>query len=213
VSPCLKTDSVSSEMIGEIFALFQSYKLKLLLGFISGIIFGYFLKSLLVSSKEEELKEREERLVNVIQKFKKKYKEFEEERERFKELLKEKEFLMKTVSELRRERDEFVRDIRERREELKNINAEIDKLQWEKEKILQGIDSIIRGAREKGYKEGYQRVIQELRSLRAQKSAILDLFDKYPELEEFLKEKEGLGIRKYLEKAKKKGRNFDGSGV
>jgi len=210
VSPCLKTDSVSSEMIGEIFALLQSCNFKLLLALVLGFILGYFFTSLLIASKEKELNEREEKLTNAVKKFRRMYAEFKEKREKF---LEEKESLENTIEELKQKKDILIRDILKKREELENLKEEIEKLQKEKERILQGIDLIIKGAQEKGYREGYQRVIQELRSLRAQKSAILDLFDKYPELEEFLKEKEGLGIRKYLEKAKKKGRNFDGSGV
>ncbi len=122
------------------------------------------------------------------------------------ELEREVKELKEKLENLQEERGFLESVVKQREEELEELNKkletlerEVNKLEETKEKLKKGIKAIIRGAEQKAH----ENLVRELRSLRAQKSAVLDLFDKYPELEEFLRKKEGLGIREYLERAKK----------
>ena len=141
-------------------------------------------EELLLREKErlEELMANKEKLEKIVQ-------ELEEE---VKELQDRKDLVASTVKQVEREYEELI-------EEEEKLEKEVNRLKEIKAKLKKDIKLIIRKAEQKAH----ENLVRELRSLRAQKSAVLDLFDKYPELEEFLRKKEGLGIREYLERAKK----------
>lgn len=138
---------------------------------------------------EKYLKKNWEELVSNKKEFEERKKELEKE---VRELQDRRELLESTVKRVEREFEELIN-------ETEKLEKEVNRLKEMKAKLKKDIKAIIRGAEQKAH----ENLIRELRSLRVQKSAILDLFDKYPELEEFLRKKEGLGIREYLERAKK----------
>lgn len=137
---------------------------------------------------ERRLDEREKKLEKWIKEFKR-LKAQKEEYERVVESLSDKKsVLMKEVGDLSHRKEML-------KEELRKLQREVGNL-----------DRKVREAEERGYQDGYNRVIQELRSLRAQKTAILNLFDNSHELRRLIKEKTGMDIRRYLNSVGKKGR-------
>ncbi len=166
-----------------------------------------------LKSEWEKLEAKKRELESELESLQTKEELLRREKERLEELMANKEEfeervqeLEKEVSELQERRDLLESAVKKGERELEELNEKMEKLEKEvnrlkemKAKLKKDIKMIIRKAEQKAH----ENLIRELRSLRAQKSAVLDLFDKYPELEEFLKEKERLGIRQYLEKVKK----------
>ena len=123
---------------------------------------------------------------------------------------------IKEFKRLKAQKEEYERVVRSLSDKKSVLMKEIDDLSHRKE-ILKGelrrlqkevgdLGRKVREAEEKGYQDGYNRVIHELRSLRAQKTAILNLFDSFYELRKLIKEKTGMDIRRYLNSVGKKGR-------
>jgi len=105
--------------------------------------------------------------------------------------------------------------LEERKESLK---TDIDYLEREKAAVLDDLEDLeeqkrnlslyieetLRRAYEEGREKGYRSVLGELRSLRVQKSIVLDLFDDNEELKKLLKRLTGKTIRQYLREEKKR---------
>jgi len=121
---------------------------------------------------------------------------------------------MKDFKRLKAQREEYERSVRYLESSKSALLKEIERLSGVRDALKEEVDSLreevedlsvrIREAEERGYEEGYNRVMAELRSLRAQKSAILDAFDEYEDLSELFKKKLGMSIRRYLEFARKR---------
>lgn len=135
---------------------------------------------------EKRLDEREKNLKRWIKEFKRLKVQKEEYEKVVRSLSDKKSVLMKEID-----------DLSHRKEILK---GELKRLQKE----VGDLGRKVREAEEKGYQDGYSRVIHELRSLRAQKTAILNLFDSFYELRKLIKEKTGMDIRRYLNSVRRK---------
>jgi len=81
---------------------------------------------------------------------------------------------------------------------------DLEDLKEQKRNLSLYIEEMLKRAYEEGKEKGYRSVLDELRSLRIQKSIILDLFDANKELKDLLKKLTGKTIRQYLESEKKK---------
>ncbi len=108
------------------------------------------------------------------------------------------------VGALQREKENLSASVSDLRETAQVLKREVLNL-GEKRKSL---DKLIREAVERGYKEGYEKaygkVIEELRSLRAQKSALVDLFNSERELRDCFKKVTGMKLLQFLNAAKRK---------
>jgi len=82
-------------------------------------------------------------------------------------------------------------------ENLDELKGEIGRLSFK-------VREALRKGYEEGREKGYRAVINELRSLRIQKSIILDVFDRNKELKSLFKKLTGKTIRQYLEFEKRK---------
>ncbi len=141
-------------------------------------------------------------------------------REKRKELAKKKKELKEWAEYLEKVREELeaekkrVEELRERETDLewriKKLEAELSRKNrelWETEERLAELkdkEKAIQEGFKRGYDEGYRKVITELRSLRAQKSAVLDLFDEIPELDLIVIQRKGMNLRRYLEVEKRR---------
>jgi uncharacterized protein YoxC len=157
---------------------------------------GFFLGALVVSlyvylqleefSRFEGLERRKAELQTEIERL---YRDVRELRERIERFKREEVEVGASVSRLKRERDALSREVGKLREEVKNL------------------DSIISRAYEEGYRKGWQeaygKVIAELRSLRAQKSALMRLFDSSRELREVFRKVTGRRLGQFLKEAKR----------
>ncbi len=155
------------------------------LGVFASLVF--FLREMEELSRYENLRERSEKLERKVSTLTQKEREL---RGKVGALQREKESLSASVSDLRKTAEVL-------KDEVLSLN--------EKRKSL---DKLIREAVEKGYREGhekaYSRVIEELRSLRAQKSALVDLFNRERELRECFKRVTGMKLLQFLNAAKRK---------
>jgi chromosome segregation ATPase len=152
-----------------------------------GMLFGgYALRYWELSEWKRELEGWEKRLKKWIKEFKRLKVQKEEYERVVRSLSDKKSVLMKEID-----------DLSHRKEILK---GELRRLQKE----VGDLGRKVREAEERGYQDGYNRVIHELRSLRAQKTAILNLFDSFYELRKLIKEKTGMDIRRYLNSVRKK---------
>ncbi|MEO2065151.1 MAG: hypothetical protein ABGX17_01465 [Desulfurobacteriaceae bacterium] len=111
-------------------------------------------------------------------------------------------------------------------EKKKSLKTDIDYLEHEKTLVLDDLEDLkeqkrnlslyieetLQRAYEEGKEKGYRSVLSELRSLRIQKSIILDLFDSNKELKELLKKLTGKTIRQYLQEEKKRRLKSEESG-
>jgi len=159
---------------------------------VSGFFLGALVISLYVYLKLEELarfeglERRKEELQSEVKRL---YRDIKELRERIEGFKREEVDVGASVSRLRRERDALAREVRELREEAENL------------------DSVISRAYEEGYRKGWQeahkKVIMELRSLRAQKSALMRLFDSSRELREVFRKITGKRLGQFLKEAKR----------
>lgn len=84
------------------------------------------------------------------------------------------------------------------------VSDDLEELKKQKRNLSLYIEETLQRAYEEGKEKGYRSVLNELRSLRVQKSIILDLFDSNKELKELLKKLTGRTIRQYLEQEKKR---------
>ena len=150
------------------------------LGF--GGVFFYWLKNERDFSKFERLKERIEkhkRTLNALRN------EESELRSSISSLREEKKFLSESLSALKRERERLYRELEELEEKAKRL------------------DELIEEAVNEGRERGYMSVMTELRSLRAQKSALVDLFNREKELREVFKKVTGKTLLQFLNEVKK----------
>jgi uncharacterized protein YoxC len=163
---------------------------------VSGFFLGVLVVSLYVYLQLEELSRfegLERRRAELQSEVKRLYRDVRELRERIDRFKREEVEVGASVSRLRRERDALFREVRELREEAENL------------------DSVISRAYEEGYRKGWQeaygKVIAELRSLRAQKSALMRLFDSSRELREVFRKVTGRRLGQFLKEAKRSARN------
>jgi DNA repair exonuclease SbcCD ATPase subunit len=162
------------------------------LGFFLGalVVFLYVYLQLEEFSRFEGLERRKAELQTEIERL---YRDVRELRERIERFKREEVEVGTSVSRLKRERDALFREVRELREKVKNL------------------DSVISRAYEEGYRKGwdeaYRKVIAELRSLRAQKSALMRLFDSNRELREVFRKVTGRRLGQFLKEAKRSVRN------
>jgi len=124
----------------------------------------------------------------------------------------------KRLSSLKGEIEKLKRELQRLEKKEKSLKTDIDYLEHEKTVVWDDlknlkeqkrnlslyIEETLQRAYEEGREKGYRSVLDELRSLRVQKSIILDLFDKNKELKELLKKLTGKTIRQYLEQEKKR---------
>jgi len=103
-------------------------------------------------------------------------------------------------------------------ERRKSLKTDIDYLEQEKAAVWDDLEELeerrrnltlyieetLRKAYEEGKEKGYRSVLDELRSLRVQKSIVLDLFDNNEELKRLFKRLTGKTIRQYLREEKKR---------
>jgi uncharacterized protein (DUF3084 family) len=116
--------------------------------------------------------------------------EIERLREEIQRLEEEKRILKSDVNSLEYQKKLVARKLEELKEERRNLSTYIKEV----------LDEAYKEGRERGYRS----VIDELRSLRIQKSIVLDLFDNYKELRDLLKKLTGKTIRQYLRDEKKR---------
>jgi len=128
------------------------------------------------------------------------------------------EAVKRELNALRYKRDNVLGEIRMLEEKKGLLKQDIDYLEYDKTLLTDELDELkeeigrlsfkVREALRKGYEEGrekgYRAVINELRSLRIQKSIILDVFDRNKELKSLFKKLTGKTIRQYLEFEKRK---------
>ncbi|MEO2066559.1 MAG: hypothetical protein ABGX17_08695 [Desulfurobacteriaceae bacterium] len=159
---------------------------------VSEFFLGALVVSLYVYLKLEELSRfegLERRRVELQSEVKRLYRDIKELWERIERFKREEVEVGASVSRLRREKDALAREVRELREEAENL------------------DSVIHRAYEEGYRKGWQeaygKVIAELRSLRAQKSALMRLFDSNRELREVFGKVTGKRLGQFLKEAKR----------
>ncbi|RUM28744.1 MAG: hypothetical protein DSY42_07900 [Aquifex sp.] len=160
---------------------------------------GYLLRYWELSSWEGRLKKLEKYLD-------KKEGAIEEWMKDFKKLKAQREEYEKSVRYLESSKSALLKEIKKLSRVREALEKEVISLRKEKEDV----SARIREAEERGYEEGYNRVMTELRSLRAQKSAILDAFDEYEDLSELFKKKLGMSIRRYLEFSKRRAKEEKG---
>ncbi len=138
-------------------------------------------------SRYENLRERSNELEKKVSALTQKEKEL---RGRVGALQKEKGSLSASVSDLRKAAEVLKSEVLKLEEKRRNL------------------DKLIKKALEKGYKEGHEKayssVIEELRSLRAQKSALVDLFNREREFRECFKRVTGMKLLQFLNAAKKR---------
>jgi len=150
------------------------------LGF--GGVFFYWLKNERDFLKFERLKERIEkhkRSLNALRN------EESELRGSISSLREEEKSLSESLSALKRERERLYREIEELEGKVKRL------------------DELIEEAVNEGRERGYMSVMTELRSLRAQKSALVDLFNRENELREVFKKVTGKTLLQFLNEVKK----------
>ena len=130
------------------------------------------------------------------------------------------------LSSLRDEIEKLSGELQGLEERKKSLKTDIDYLEYEKtlvsddledlkeqkRKLSLYIEETLRRAYEEGREKGYRSVLNELRSLRVQKSIILDLFDNNKELKNLLKKLTGKTIRQYLREEKKRRLKLEESG-
>jgi len=172
------------------FRFILRYSFTLGLGaFILGVFASsfFFLREMEELSQYENLRERSNELGRKVSSLTRKEREL---RGKVGALQKEKESLSASVSDLRKT--------------VKVLKSEVLSL----EEKRRSLDTLIREAVERGYKEGYEKaygkVIEELRSLRAQKSALVDLFNSERELRDCFKRVTGMKLLQFLNAAKRK---------
>jgi len=146
----------------------------------------FFLREMGELSRYENLRERSEELERRVSTLTQKEREL---RGRVGALQREKESLSASVSDLRETAQVLKREVLSLNEKRKSL------------------DKLIREAVERGYREGhekaYSKVIEELRSLRAQKSALVDLFNSERELRDCFKKVTGMKLLQFLNAAKR----------
>ena len=147
----------------------------------------FFLREMGKLSRYENLRERSEKLEDKVSSLS------EEERE-----------LRKRVETLQKSKKKLTTSLDELRRRAEALRSEVRKLE-EKRATL---DLLVNKAVKKGYRDGYERayrsVIEELRSLRAQKSALVDLFNREKELREVFRKITGKKLLQFLNEAKKR---------
>ena len=147
----------------------------------------FFLREMGKLSRYENLRERSEKLEDKVSSLS------EEERE-----------LRKRVETLQKSKKKLTTSLDELRSKVEALRGEVLKLEERRKQL----DLLIRRAVEEGYRDGYEKgyssVIEELRSLRAQKSALVDLFNREKELQEVFKKVTGKKLLQFLNEIKKK---------
>lgn len=133
---------------------------------------------------------------------------FEDELKKLEERKKELEGKISELEEKERDYQTKVKELSQKVENLSKERKELLTLLGELEERKRNLSSYIEEAIAKGYEEGkekgYRSVITELRSLRAQKSALVDLFSKNRELREVFKKVTGKKLIQFLNEAKKR---------
>ena len=137
---------------------------------------------------------------------------------RYEELKESSRELEGRVSSLSEEERELRERIKALRESERNLTVSLDELKKRAEVLSNEVrkledrrrklDFLVKEAVRKGYKDGYEKayggVIEELRSLRAQKSALVELFNSEKELREVFKRVTGRKLLQFLNEAKKR---------
>ena len=159
---------------------------------VSGFFLGVLVVSLYVYLQLEELSRfegLERRRAELQTEIERLYRDIKELRERIERFKREEVEIGASVSRLRKERDALSREVRKLREEAESLDSAISRAYEE-------------GYR-KGWDEAYGKVIAELRSLRAQKSALMRLFDSNRELREVFRKVTGRRLGQFLKEAKR----------
>lgn len=147
----------------------------------------FFLGEMGEFSRYEELKERSRELEGRVSSLSKEERELHER--------------IKTLRESERNLTVSLDELKKRAEVLSN---EVRKLEERRREL----DFLVEETVRKGYKDGYEKaygsVIEELRSLRAQKSALVELFNSEKELREVFKRVTGRKLLQFLNEAKKR---------
>ena len=132
----------------------------------------------------------------------------------------------KKLDSLKSEIEKLNGELQRLEERKKDLKTDIDYLEHEKTVVWNDLEDLkeqkrslslyieetLQRAYEEGKEKGYRSVLSELRSLRIQKSIILDLFDSNKELKELLKKLTGKTIRQYLQEEKKRRLKSEESG-
>ncbi len=216
-----------SKMLGEIISFFQNWReiIPVVGSVAAGILFWIYWerKERNLEKRKAELQQLERYINSERERLREKENQLRMEFAKLANLRNQREKLTKEVDELTSKLirlqfdiEEYEKSLEEKQREFERLSEIVETLERDirelrkvKKRLEEGIDQIIKGAE----RMAHENLITELRSLRAQKSAILGLFEKYPELEEFLRKKEGVGIRKFLERAKKVKVKSDSKGV
>ena len=141
-----------------------------------------------------------------------------EDWERLSNLQEEIQSSERRLSSLRGELGKLKGELQRLEERKRDLKSDIDYLEYEKTLVSDELEDLkekkrnlslyieekFQRAYEKGREKGYRSVIDELRSLRVQKSIVLDLFDNNEELKELLKKLTGKTIRQYLREERKR---------
>jgi len=85
---------------------------------------------------------------------------------------------------------------------------DLEELKERKGNLSLYIEKMFRKAYEEGREKGYKSVITELRSLRAQKSALVDLFNRERELQKVFRRVAGKKLLQFLNEVKKGGVSY-----
>lgn len=179
----------------------KDFVLMYLLSSLGMLFAGYLVRYWELYSRERELDDREDQLRHWEDALRKGFAEFKRlaaEKKKYEEAV-------RTLADKKVALREEVEDLYSKKEVLE---SELEYLREEAEDL----DRKVRKAEERGYQDGYNRVLDELHSLRAQKSAVLDLFEEVPELEEILLRRKGMNLRRFLEVEKKRRLKHAGDG-
>ncbi len=144
--------------------------------------------------------ERLERLEEKIGVFKDELKKLEERKKE----------LEGKISELEEKERDYQTKVKKLYRKVENLSKErkelltfLGELEERKRNLSFYLEEAIAKGYEEGKEKGYRSVITELRSLRAQKSALVDLFSKNRELREVFKKVTGKKLIQFLNEAKK----------
>jgi len=120
------------------------------------------------------------------------------------------------ISELEEKERDYQTKVKELSQKVENLSKErkelltlLGELEERKRNLSSYIEEAIAKGYEEGKEKGYRSVITELRSLRAQKSALVDLFSKNRELREVFKKVTGKKLIQFLNEAKKRAKESE----
>ena len=191
-------------LVAVVYAREYDFLLVYILGSLGMLLAGYLVRYWELYGWREKLRSWEKQLEHWEGTLRKGFAEF-------KRLKVEKEEYERAVQSLLDKRVALKKEINNLYNEREVLKNELEYLQEE----VDSLDEKILEAEKKGYQNGYSRVMNELRSLRIQKSAVLDLFKEIPELEDLLLRKKGMSLKRFLEVEKRRRLKHasDGKGV